>query len=312
MPGEQVLSGLIQAVPVYVVGTIFFMRVRTLARQGRPVETWRIAVFVTGLLVVIAAELPPIGTESDTRLSMHMVEHLLIGDVAALLIAISMTGPILRPLLTAPGLRHLRWLLHPLVTVPLWIVVYYAWHIPALYDAAVNNDLVHAFEHATMFGAGLALWIGLLGPLPKPSWFGNAAALIYVVVVRLAAAVIANVFIWSTTSFYPVYEDAGSRGGFSAAADQSLAGSIWMLEGSLVTIGVLAWLFLRWMSQGEAAQELVEYARGKGVELDPDRARRAVAAGQGDLLRRRVDEQAAAEARAPDPDRPPARYPLAT
>ena len=293
MSGDQLVGGLIQAAPVYIVGTIFFLRVRTLARQGRPVEPWRIALFLTGLLVVVVAELPPIGTESDTRLSMHMVEHLLIGDVAALLIAISMTGPILRPLLTAPGLRHLRWLTHPLVTVPVWIVVYYAWHIPALYDAAVNNDLVHAFEHATMFGAGLMLWIGLLGPLPKPTWFGNAAALIYVVIVRLAAAAIANVFIWSSTSFYPVYRDAGRTHGIDAAADQGLAGAIWMLEGSFLTILVLAWLFLRWMSQGEQAQELVEYARSKDIELEPERARRAVAAGQAGHLRRRLDDEAA-------------------
>ncbi len=58
-------------------------------------------------------------------------------------------------------------LAHPLVAVPLWVVVYYGWHIPVLYDAAVRHDVVHALEHATMFGAGLALWVGLLGPAPQ-------------------------------------------------------------------------------------------------------------------------------------------------
>ena len=45
--------------------------------------------------------------------------------MAAFLIVIGLTGPLLRPVLTKPGIRHLRWLAHPLVAVPLWIIVYY-------------------------------------------------------------------------------------------------------------------------------------------------------------------------------------------
>jgi cytochrome c oxidase assembly factor CtaG len=170
-----------------------------------------------------------------------------------------------------------------------WVLVYYGWHVPALYDAAVRHDVVHALEHATMFGAGLALWIGLLGPLPKPAWFGNAAGLAYVIAVRMAGAVIANVLLWSSTPYYRVYEGVA---GVDAAEDQSLAGAIWMIEGSVVTIGVLGWLFVRWMTQGEEAQELVEHAARHGVQLDPARARRAVAAGYGERLRRRLEHGA--------------------
>ena len=206
----------------------------------------------------------------------------------------------LRPILTAPGIRRLRLLAHPLVAVPLWVVVYYGWHIPALYDAAVRHDVVHALEHATMFGAGLALWVGLLGPLPKPAWFGNAAGLAYVIVGphggrgdRQRAAVVEHAR--TTTSTRAI-------AGVDAAEDQSLAGAIWMIEGSVVTIGVLGWLFVRWMTQGEAAQELVEHAARRGVELDPARARRAVAAGYGERLRSRL-ERGAAEQDEPDQDR---------
>ncbi|MGH2948185.1 MAG: cytochrome c oxidase assembly protein [Solirubrobacteraceae bacterium] len=293
MSGDELASGLIQASPLYVLAAILALRARGLANDGRPVAGWRLALFAAGIAVAVAADLPPIGTQSEQRLSIHMVQHLLIGDLAAFLIAVAMTGPLLRPILTLPGLRHLRWLVHPLIAVPLWVLVYYGWHIPALYQAALRSNLVHASEHATMLGAGLTLWIGLLGPLPKPEWFGNAAGLAYVVVVRFAGTAIANAFIWSTTPFYPTYEAIARSRGIDAAADQSIAGAIWMLEGSLVTVGVLAWIFARWMSQGEATQELVEYAERLGIELDPARARRAVAAGYGERLRQRLDEQAA-------------------
>ena len=296
MTGGDLLAGLIQASPFYLLVAFVAVRARTLAREGRPVPTGRLALIAAGVAVGVAADLPPIGTVSEERLSVHMVQHMLIGDLAAFLIVIGLTGPLLRPILTKPGIRHLRWLAHPLVAVPLWIAVYYGWHAPALYQAALHSNVVHATEHATMFAAGLALWMGLLGPLPKPSWFGNAAGLAYVIVVRFAGTVIANVFLWSSSPFYPDYEELARANGIDAAADQSLAGAVWMVEGSVVTICVLGWLFTRWMSQGAEAQELVEYAGTKGVELDPARARRAVAAGAGARLRARLgSEDGAAE-----------------
>ncbi len=291
MSATELLSGLIQASPFYLLVGFVVARSRTLAREGRPVPPVRLALVAAGVAVGVAADLPPLGTVSEERLSVHMLQHMLIGDLAAFLIAVGMTGPLLRPILTKPGVRHLRWLAHPLVAVPLWIAVYYAWHLPELYQAALHSDVVHATEHATMFAAGLALWTGLLGPLPKPAWFGNAAGLAYVLAVRFAGTVIANVFLWSSSPFYPDYEALARANGFDAAEDQSLAGAIWMIEGSVVTICVLGWLFVRWMRQGEEAQELVEYASARGVVLDPARARRAVAAGAGARLRARLESE---------------------
>ena len=63
-------------------------------------------LFMIGVLVAVAADMPPIGTESERRLSVHMLQHLLIGDLAAFLIAVALTGPLLRPVLTLPGLRQ--------------------------------------------------------------------------------------------------------------------------------------------------------------------------------------------------------------
>ena len=85
-----------------------------------------------------------------------------------------------------------------------------------------------------------------------------------------ATPVIGNVFVWGGSAFYDVYDAGDDYLGLSPDGDQSLAGSLMMLEGSLVTIVALAWLFLRMAQEGEVRQELIE----KGV--DERTARRAV------------------------------------
>src|SRR5262245_20797081 len=149
MSGGDLLAGLIQASPFYVLVAFVVVRSRTLAREGRPVPTVRLGLIATGVFVGIAADMPPIGTASEERLSVHMLQHMLIGDLAAFLIGIGMTGPLLQPILVKPGIGRLRWFAHPLVAVPLWITVYYAWHLPVLYQAALHSNVVHATEHAT-------------------------------------------------------------------------------------------------------------------------------------------------------------------
>src|SRR5450755_2790871 len=116
----------------------YWMRTRTLAGEGRPVPTWRIACFAAGLGVLALALSPPVGTLSDQLLVAHMAEHLLIGDVAALLLVLGFTGPLLAPLLRNPVIGRLRVLAHPVVAVVLWGVNFYAWHLPALYQAALH------------------------------------------------------------------------------------------------------------------------------------------------------------------------------
>ena len=92
----------------------------------------------------------------------------------------------------------------------------------------------------------------------------------YIVAVRIATTIIGNVFVWAGSPFYSIYEHAQRPWGLSAAADQGIAGGVMMIEGSIVTIGALAWLFLRLAQEGELRQELLE----RGV--DPRSVRRAV------------------------------------
>jgi putative membrane protein len=273
----------------------YYVRARILAQEGRPVPTWRQACYIAGLLVLVVAFSPPVGKLSDQLLFAHMAEHLLIGDIASLLIVLGLTGPLLAPVLRIPVISKLRVLCHPVVAIAVWSANFYVWHLPVLYQAALRHDLLHALEHATFLVFGIAMWMALLGPLPKPQWFGNSARLIYIIAVRLIGTVLANVLIFGGTVFYPFYRVGDAHWHISSIADQVAAGGLMMVEESLLTIGLFCWLFLKVANEGEQRQELLDYANQHGIALDEKRAARAVSAGRGEELLERLRQRPPAE-----------------
>ena len=257
-------------------------RTRTLAERGAPVPRWRRASFRAGLLVLAFASFSPVhALGEETFQFMHMAQHILIGEVAAFLLVLGLTGPILRPLLAVRAVERLRSLAHPLVAWPLWALNLYLWHLPTLYEAALAHAPVHALMHILFLVAGALFWAPVLEPLPAPAWFGSAAKLFYVVAARLAGMVLANVLFWAERPFYRPYVHAGSPWGISPLADQGIAASIMMVFDGVVTMAAIAWLFLRLASEGELRQALIE----QGV--DPATASRAVRYGRGHELARR-------------------------
>ena len=281
------VSAALQLGPLALLALLYARRVRTLAVDGHPVPGWRQACFYSGF-VVIAAALTSLGSASQDLLYVHMIEHLLLGDIAALLIVLGLTGPLLAPVLRIRFFDRLRALTNPLVAFPLWALDLYLWHLPVLYQAALRHSGVHALEHAMFLAFGINMWMCLFGPLPTPSWFGNLGKLIYIVAVRLTGTVLGNIFLWSGTVFYPYYIHGDAVYHISPLADQSIAGAIMMVEESILTLCLFCWLFLRAARESEERQDLLDFARAQGLELTEARAARAVAAGRGPELRRRL------------------------
>jgi len=222
-------------------------RARTLARSGRPVAPRRRACFYAGIAVVIVALVLPLDTAR--RFDGHMAQHLLLGDLAPLLIVLGLSGPILRPVLAFRAVRSLRVLAHPLVAFPLWAINLCAWHTPAPYEAAIHHDLVHALEHGMFFTFGALMWAAVIEPLPGPRWFGTAWKAAYVLAVRTVGMALASVFIWAG---HPIY------GTYRSLDDQVVAGALMFTEGAIVTLIAFGWLFLRWTREAELRQSLLD------------------------------------------------------
>jgi cytochrome c oxidase assembly factor CtaG len=269
----------LQLAPILVGGFLYYRRVATLRARGLRVASWRPWTFGAGLLMLAIALVTPLDAFAEQQfLSAHMLQHVLLGDLAPLAIVAGLTGPILRPILSIRWLEALRVLAHPLVALPLWAVSLCVWHLPYLYEAALHHGGVHALEHLCFFTFGALMWAAVVEVLPGPAWFGTGLKLGYIVVVRLVETVLGNVFIWSGQVFYPFYEHPTDLWGISAKADKGIAGALMMIEGSIVTIAALAWLFLRLAQEGELRQRLIE------AGTDPAVASRAVRYGRGEEL----------------------------
>jgi putative membrane protein len=287
------ISTALQLGPLAIIALLYAQRARTLAFERRPVPGWRQACFYGGF-VVIAAALTSLGRISQDLLFVHMVEHLLLGDIAALLIVLGLTGPLLVPVLRIRLFDRLRALTHPLIAFPLWTIDFYGWHLPLFYQAALRHSGVHAMEHMMFLGFGINMWMCLFGPLPTPPWFGNLGRLLYIIAVRLAGTILGNIFLWSGTVFYPYYIHGDAIYHISPIADQNIAGAVMMVEESILTIGLFCWLFLRAARESEERQALLDFAQAQGLELTEERAARAVAAGRGPELHQRLEAHAGA------------------
>ncbi len=278
----------IEVIPITVAGVAYWRRVLTLSWDGRKVPLWRQLCFGAGLLTISIALFSPIGHISDELVIAHMTEHLLIGDVASLLIVLGLTKSLLQPILSIRLFNRLQVLTHPAVAFPLWAINLFFWHVPAIYDAAYGTAPIHALEHTTFLAFGCLMWMPIFGPLPKPHWFSAGWKVAYVIAVRFTGAILGNVLMWSGSVLYPIYGKGERYWHISPIADQSTAGVIMMVEGTFLALGVLAWVFFEVAREGTEKQNLLDLARERGVELDERRAQRAVAAGHGALLEKRL------------------------
>ena len=236
------MRALIPALPVAIGAAAYARRVQTLKPRAPAarVQAW----FWIGIAVLLVALVTP-----DGRFSDHMVQHLLLGDVAPLCIVLGLTGSVLRPLLVAPGIGRLRVLAHPLVALPLWAVDLIVWHLAGPYQAALRHDTLHAVEHLCFFGAGALMWAAVVEPLPGPAWFGNGWKAVYTLVVRALGMLVANVFIWGGHAFYAYY---------GSVSDQRTGGLIMFSEGGIVTLIVFGFLFMDWTREAEQRQARID------------------------------------------------------
>ena len=191
---------------------------------------------------------------------MHMIEHLLLGDIAALLIVLGLTGPLLAPVLRIRFFDRLRVLTHPLIAFPLWAIDLYVWHLPVLYQAALRHPALHALQHAMFLRSGSTCGCACSDRCRRRRGSATSRGCCTSSPCASPATVLGNIFLWSGTVFYPFYLHGDAVFHISPLADQNLAGAIMMVEESLLTLGLFCWLFLRTAREGEERQELLDFA----------------------------------------------------
>jgi putative membrane protein len=243
-----------------------FVRLR---RRGRAdhAGAGRALLFGLALAIALLALVSPIDEIGERYLlSVHMLQHVLLADLAPALALVAVRGPLvffllpgflLGPLARSQRLRGaLSLLLRPRFTFAIWIVAYAAWHVPGAYDYALDHRLVHDLEHTSFLVAGVLVWTVLVDPARRQdSRISHRLAL--AAAIFAAGQALSYVLILTFTPLYPAYEAQHHRLlGLSALTDQHLAGLVMMVE-QLLTVGTCAVFLLRAHARVRSGQERV-------------------------------------------------------
>jgi putative membrane protein len=242
------------------------------ARGAGPVQA---LAFGGGMLALLAALVSPIdGLGEDYLFSAHMVQHVLLGDIAPLLLLLGLSRALMRPATRRlAGIeRRLGPLASPVTGILVWLAIMYLWHVPALYDAAAEHAGVHLLEHASFFAAGVALWWPLIQPVPMRRRLTGLQPLAYIAAAKAGLAGLGLYLAWSSTPLYPYYEQTPRIWGLSPIEDQNIGGVIMMVEQSFTLVLVMVALFVRMLAQSEEEQR-----RRERLEEREEAARRTPA-----------------------------------
>jgi putative membrane protein len=234
--------------------------------------------YAGGLLAVAMALLSPLDSIGDGwLLSAHMMQHVLLSDIAPALLVLGLRSPVLplglsrRALMAvAPGGRSGRLLARltsPWLAIPLWVLATWVWSIPSVFDFAAQHPTVHAIEHATLFYTGLAMWWLIIDPLPRARLRPNGQRLALLGFTRLASACVCLPLTWLTATEYPLYAGAPRAYGLSAINDQHLAGAgMCFIEFLVFGIAFVA-VFISMLGRDDSRVTLGEYAAGSPEHL---------------------------------------------
>ena len=247
---------------VALLTVLYVRRWRALRAQPgtRTAGTGRLAAFFAAMGVLLVALISPVDRLGEQLFSMHMTQHVLILDVVPILGMLALTKTLLRPVTRRVRVLEQRAgvLAHPAFAVVLYVATMAFWHIPAMYDAALENSVVHVVEHISFLNAGLLYWWHLLSPIRGRISLGPFGPVVYMLVTKLLVSFIGIAITFSPQTLYDFYENAPRVWGLSAGDDQAVAGAIMAVEQSVVMGIALAYLFVRALGESEKEDERAE------------------------------------------------------
>jgi cytochrome c oxidase assembly factor CtaG len=227
---------------------------RASTRAGAP----RDRVVVLGLVTLAVALVSPLAGAADTLFWAHMTQHMLLTYVAPLLLVagdaardaartvhrhFAPTSPHGRALRRA-WYRRRSWCTNAFAAAAVFNAVLWAWHLPAAYDAAVHNDIVHAAEHSTLFAVAWWFWASLFGRNAREPATGMLALFL----TAMSTGALGSLLIFAGTQWYPAYHGIA---GLGALTDQQVGGVIMNAIALPVQLVAIAVLFARWMALEE-------------------------------------------------------------
>lgn len=228
--------------------------------EPHPPSLGRMVLFAGGLLTILVALVSPVDALGDQLMLMHMLQHILLLDVAPILLILGLTKVLLRPATRRIHAieRRAGYLAHPAAAVIAYAGFMWLWHLPALYDAALRNAGVHALEHICFALAGGLYWWHLLSPIRGRMRLGGMGPVLYMVATKLLVGVLGIALAFAPTDIYPFYAHHPHYWGLTPVEDQNMAGLLMALEQSVVMGIALVYLFVRMLGESEREEQRAE------------------------------------------------------
>ena len=191
-------------------------------------------------MATAAALLPPIHELAYDSFAWHMGQHLVLIFVVSPLVAFALR----------PGFRLNRSWAGPAVVVILHAVALWAWHLPVLYDKALDVAPLHALEHASFIATGVLFWALVIGRLSHVDHLRRAAV---VFVTGLQSAALGALLVFASEPLYDAHLMTSDQHGLSPLEDQQLAGGIMWIPPGVVYLVITLVLFAGWMNSSSPA-----------------------------------------------------------
>jgi putative membrane protein len=244
--------------PLLLVAALTFLYVR----RWRAIDgsAGRLASFLGGIALIVIALVSPVDRLAEQLFFMHMVQHLLLLDLAPILLLLGLTKVLLRPV-TRRLVRVERAvgpLAHPVFAIALYVVTMAFWHVPAMYDAALESPLLHVLEHVTFGLAGGLYWWHLLSPIRARRRLGGMGPVVYMLATKVLVGLLGILLTFAPDALYDFYERQPGYWGLSPGTDQAVGGLVMALEQSIVMGVALVFLFVRALAESEREQERAE------------------------------------------------------
>jgi putative membrane protein len=244
---------------IYLSG---LLRLWAFSEKGRGISKWSAAAFAGGWFALVIALVSPLHPWGQLLFSAHMTQHEILMLVAAPLMVLG--RPFIAAMWAMPQAWRKRvgsfagsgpvkrtwdiftngfvaWAVH---AAALWV-----WHIPFLFQATLESDLVHTLQHASFFGSALLFWFAIIYGERGLASYG--AGVLYLFTTSIHSGILGALLTFTTRIWYPIYSDSTASWGLTPLEDQQLGGLIMWVPAGLVYIVAALFMFAGWMRESE-------------------------------------------------------------
>ncbi|HJQ70617.1 MAG TPA: cytochrome c oxidase assembly protein [Blastocatellia bacterium] len=250
------------------------LRLWRASAPGLGVRKWEAAAYAAGWMALFVGLVSPLHPMGRVLFSAHMTQHEVLMLVAAPLLVLG--RPLipfiwslpsgLRPKVGALGKakwfeKGWRMMTNPLFAWAIHAVALWVWHAPDLFQATIDDELIHTMQHVSFLGSALIFWWAIIHSNRGLMSYG--AAVLYTFTTSIHSGLLGALITFSSSVWYPAYAETTSSWGLTPLEDQQLGGLIMWIPAGLVYIVAGLALFAGWMREAERRMQL-KHAGGRG------------------------------------------------